>query len=131
MMTDVVKIFAIALAVIVIYNLASLNINERIRDIATMKVLGFNQLEIAKSLMYESVILTTLGAIIGLIIGYPLVVAVMMANRTNLVYFLYHVYFDTYFISLLISVVTGIVVDLILVNRANKIEMIESLKSVE
>ena len=131
MMTDVVKIFAIALAVIVIYNLASLNINERIRDIATMKVLGFNQLEIAKSLMYESIILTTLGAIIGLIIGYPLVVAVMMANRTNLVYFLYHVYFDTYFISLLISVVTGIVVDLILVNRANKIEMIESLKAVE
>ena len=81
--------------------------------------------------MYESIILTTLGAIIGLIIGYPLVVAVMMANRTNLVYFLYHVYFDTYFISLLISVVTGVVVDLILVNRANKIEMIESLKSVE
>jgi len=131
MMTDVVKVFAIALAIIVIYNLASLNINERIRDIATMKVLGFNKLEIAKSLMYESLILATLGALIGLFIGYPLVVAVMMANRTNLVTFLYHVDLETYIISFLISIVTAVVVDLILVNRANKIQMIESLKSVE
>ena len=131
MMTDVVKVFAIALAIIVIYNLASLNINERIRDIATMKVLGFNQIEIAKSLMYESLILATLGAVIGLLIGYPLVVAVMMANRTNLLTFLYHVNFDTYLISFLISVITAIIVDLVLVNRANKIQMIESLKSVE
>ena len=96
-----------------------------------MKVLGFNKLEIAKSLMYESLILATLGALIGLFIGYPLVVAVMMANRTNLVTFLYHVDLETYIISFLISIVTAVVVDLILVNRANKIQMIESLKSVE
>lgn len=130
-MTNVIKIFAILLAVVVIYNLASLNMKERTRDIATMKVLGFNQKEIAKTLILEIMILTFIGAFIGLFFGYPMLVLVMSVNKTKLLNFLYHIYFKTYLISFFISMITALVVNIVLARRTRNIKMVESLKSVE
>ena len=131
LMTLTVKIFAILLAIVTLYNLALLNFKERIRDIATLKVLGFNQLEIMRSLLFEVMLLTTVGAIIGLFLGKPLEILVLSINRTPIVEFLYTVYPLTYLISFIITFFTALIVNFILSLRCKKVSMVESLKSVE
>ncbi|MDE6656776.1 MAG: ABC transporter permease, partial [Anaeroplasmataceae bacterium] len=79
-MTWTIKIFAILLAVVVLYNLALLNFKERVKDIATLKVLGFSRFEVASSFMIEIIFLTFIGALVGLAFGYPLLVAVLSIN---------------------------------------------------
>lgn len=130
-MTLAVKCFAIILAVVVLYNLALLNFKERNRDIATMKVLGFNQLEIMMSLIIEIMVLTTIGILLGLLLGKPLEVAVLMVNRTPLVEFLYTVFPKTYLISFAITFGTSLFVNFILSLKARGVKMVESLKSVD
>lgn len=130
-MTDVVKVFAILLSVIVIYNLTSLNIAERQRSIATMKVLGFRFLEISKTLTYELLLDALVGSLFGLLLGYPLMVLVLLVNRTDLLHFIYHISPWTYLIAFALSILTTILVSLLLNLKAKKIFMSESLKSVE
>lgn len=130
-MTNVIKIFAICLCVVVIYNLTSLNITERKRDIATLKVLGFHYGEINKTLTYELAIDCLVGGLLGCGLGYPLTVLIMIVNRTELLTFIYHVNWYTYLIGFGIAFVTSIVVSLILNLKTRNIPMAESLKSVE
>ena len=130
-MTNTVKIFAILLAVIVLYNLAILNYRERMRDIATLKVLGFSRFEIAKSLIIEIMALTIVGVALGLALGMPMEILVLMTNETPVVDFLYVVWPLTYVIATLITLGTALIVNLYLTNMTNKIPMVESLKSVE
>lgn len=130
-MTNTVKVFAILLAVIVLYNLAILNYRERMRDIATLKVLGFSRFEIAKSLIIEIMTLTILGVGVGLALGMPMEILVLMTNETPVVDFLYVVWPFTYVIATLITLGTALIVNLYLTNMTNKIPMVESLKSVE
>lgn len=130
-MTNTVKIFAILLAVIVLYNLAILNYRERMRDIATLKVLGFSRFEIAKSLIIEIMALTVVGVALGLALGMPMEILVLMTNETPVVDFLYVVWPLTYVIATLITLGTALIVNLYLTNMTNKIPMVESLKSVE
>ena len=130
-MTDVVKIFAILLSIVVIYNLTSLNISERARDIATMKVLGFNFKEISTTLVTEIMIDTFIGSLIGLAVGYPMCVLVLVVNKTTLLTFLYHINVATYFIAFAISYGTALLVNYLLCLRLKNIKMVESLKSNE
>ncbi len=131
LMCNTIKVFAIALAMVVTYNLSILNFNERKRDIATLKVLGFNRLEIFKSLAVEILILTFLSSLIGLCFGYPLLKLILEINQTNLFYYQYHIEPVSYLISLAISLGTAIVVNLFLGRVANKVDAVEALKSVE
>lgn len=130
-MTRVIEIFAILLAIVVIFNLANLNIKERSRDIATMKVLGFNKKEISKTLITEIMVLTIIGSIIGLFFGYPMCVLVLSINKTQLISFMYHVAALSYVYSIILSIGTGLIINLIIMKRAHQIKMVESLKSVE
>lgn len=130
-MTNTIKIFAIMLAVVVLINLAILNFNERKRDIATLRVLGFSTFEISSSLIYEVMILTTIGAILGLFFGLPVEMLVLGINKVDLIDWQYYIYPTTYLIAFLISFVTALVVNIIISSRVNKISMSESLKSVE
>ena len=131
LMTLAVKVFAIALAVVVLYNLALLNFKEKIRDIATLKVLGFSKLEIAYSLILEIMFLTMLGIAFGLLIGKPLEILVLFVNQTPVVDFLYTVFLATYIISFLISFLTAFVVNIFLTHKLKSVKMVESLKSIE
>ncbi len=124
-------IFAISLAVVVLYNLSLLNTKERHRDIATMKVLGFTNHEISKSLLYEIMILVSIGTIGGLLLGYPITYLVMSINRIELVNFIYNVYFISYILATLISLLTAFGINLLFGMLIGRIKMIESLKSVE
>lgn len=130
-MTNAVKVFAILLALVVLYNLGLLNFKERIRDIATMKVLGFNRFEIASSLLWETMTLTAVGVAFGLALGFPFMFLVMYINQVELVSYLYNVAFLSYLYSFLLTFVVAFLVNLYLSLKSNKVKMVESLKSVE
>ena len=130
-MTNAIKVFAILLGIVVIYNLTLMNYKERTRDIATLKVLGFNHREILRSLLIESLSLTLIGVLIGLALGYPFMLLVMENNIVSLVYYLYHIYFKSYVIAFLLTFGVAFVINILLSLGIRKIKMVESLKSVE
>lgn len=130
-MTTAVKTFAILLAVVVLYNLALLNFRERIRDIATLKVLGFSRGEISMSLLLETMTLTALGVAGGLALGDPFMDAVLMVNKVPLVYFMNFVSPWTYLIAFALTFVLAFLVNMYLSLLTKKVRMVESLKSVE
>lgn len=130
-MTNAVKIFAIMLGIVVLYNLTLMNFKERNRDIATLKVLGFSSRETMLSLLFESIILTFIGVILGMISGYPFLLAVMMTNIVALVEYIYVIYPITFVYSFILTFVVSIIINLVLSMRIKKVKMIESLKSVE
>ena len=130
-MTMTVKIFAILLAVVVLYNLALLNFKERVKDIATLKVLGFSKFEIASSFIIEIIMLTFIGSLSGLALGYPLLYAVLSINETPLICYIYHIYFRSYLYTVLLTCGTSFVINLFFAFLTNKVKMVESLKSVE
>ncbi|MCD8209555.1 MAG: ABC transporter permease [Coprobacillus sp.] len=130
-MTLTIKIFAILLAVVVLFNLTYLNFKDRTREIATLKVTGFSTVDIAKTLIYESLILVLIGAVIGLAAGFPMEILVLFVNRNSLVEFLYTVSAWTMILSFIITIGTAIIINIILATRIRKVPMVESLKSVE
>lgn len=131
MMTNTIKVFAILLAVVVLINLSILNYNERLRELATLKVLGFSRTKIVFSLLIEMLILTVIGALLGLTIGLPMEYLVLRVNETPLVSWLYLVLPQTYVISFFLSLVTAFAVNLFMFFKVDKISMSESLKSVD
>lgn len=130
-MTNAVKVFAILLAIVVLYNLALLNFRERTRDIATLKVLGFSKREIANSLLWETMSLTAVGVLFGLLLGYPFMLAVLKLNQVSLVQYLYYIYPISYVFSFLLTFMVAFGVNAILSYGTGKVKMVESLKSVE
>lgn len=130
-MTDAVKVFAILLALVVLYNLSLMNFRERSRDIATLKVLGFSKLEIAMSLLVESLVLTLFGVIFGFLLGFPFLKLVLDTNVVELVEYLVYINPLSFFYSFLLTFIVALVVNLFLVRKTKQIKMVESLKSVE
>lgn len=130
-MTWTIKIFAILLAVVVLYNLALLNFKERIKDIATLKVLGFSRFEVAASFIIEIIVLTFVGALLGLTLGKPLLIAVLSINENPLISYIYHVNPLSYFFTILITCGSSLFINMIFAYLTNKVQMVESLKSVE
>lgn len=130
-MTNTIKMFALVLACIVLVNLSILNFRERLRDYATLKVLGYSRFEISKSMIYETMILTAIGSILGVFAGLPLEIIVLATNKTPLVSWKYLIYPQTYVYAFLISFVTALIINIIMTHEIKKISMSESLKSVE
>ncbi len=130
-MTWTVKIFAILLAVVVLYNLALLNFKERMKDIATLKVLGFSRFEVASSFIIEILFLTFIASLIGLAFGYPLLVSVLSINENPLISYIYHIHPRSYILTILITCGSILFINMIFAYLTNKVEMVESLKSVE
>ena len=130
-MTNAVKVFAILLAIVVLYNLALMNFKERTRDIATLKVLGFSRKEISLSLLFETMSLTAVGVLFGLALGYPFMLGVLGTNVVELVEYLYCIKALSYFLSFVLTFVVAFMVNLLLTKRIRKVLMVESLKSVE
>ena len=119
------------LAVIVLYNLTNININERIREIATIKVLGFNAKETAAYIFKENLSLTAIGSLLGLGLGYLLLLFVMSQIRIDMVWFKALVMPASYIWSLLLTMLAACVVDFVFYFKLDKINMAEALKSVE
>ena len=119
------------LAAIVLYNLTNISITERIREIATIKVLGFNSKESALYVFKENLLLSTMGAGIGLIGGIYLLKFVMSQIRIDLVWFTDRLTFWSFLWAVVLTMVCACIVDFFLYFKLEKINMAEALKSVE
>lgn len=119
------------LAVTVLYNLTNININERIREIATIKVLGFNASETAAYVFKENMTLTVAGSLIGLLLGKLLLSFVMSQIKIDMVWFKAAAEPVSYIWSIALTLVSALVVDFIFFFKLEKINMAEALKSVE
>lgn len=119
------------LAFVVLYNLANVNISERIRELATIKVLGFYDREVYKYLNRETIILTAIGTIIGLFAGYYLNMFILKTCELDMFTFKQTVKIQSYIYGVLITVVFSTIVNISTYIALKKIDMIESLKSVE
>lgn len=119
------------LAFIVLYNLSNVNISERIRELATIKVLGFYDKEVYNYVSRESVLLTIIGIGLGLFAGYFLNLFIMETCELDVMMFQKRVNIESYIYAILITVLFTIIVNIITYFSLKKIDMIESLKSVE
>ena len=120
-----------ALAFIVLYNLTNINITERIREIATIKVLGFYPKETSAYVFRENLILTAISALVGLPLGKWLHNFVMTQIQVSLMNFYIHVAPMSYLYAFIGTFVFASIVNLFMKRKIDKISMIESLKSVE
>lgn len=127
----VIIISAGLLAFVVLYNLTNININERIREIATIKVLGFYNREVASYVYRENVLLSLIGAVIGLLIGIVLHRIIMVAIEQDGVMFGYHIDWISFIYAIIITMVFVMFVNIFMYRRLKNIPMVESLKSVE
>lgn len=119
------------LAVTVLYNLTNININERLREISTIKVLGFNGVETAAYVFKENFVLTVAGALFGLGLGKLLLKFVMSQIKIDLVWFKAIAVPSSYWLSIGLTLLAAFVVSFIFFFKLEKINMAEALKSVE
>lgn len=119
------------LAVIVLYNLTNININERIREIATIKVLGFNASETAAYVFKENMLLTVAGSVLGLVLGRLLLAFVMAQIKIDMVWFQTVAELKSYVLSMVLTLLASVAVNFVFYFRLDKINMAEALKSVE
>lgn len=124
-------VLASLLAFVVLYNLSNININERKREIATLKVLGFYHHEVDSYITKENIILTILGISLGLVLGYFLTNIVITTVEIEKARFIHQISLESYLYAVCISCLFTIIVNFITHFSLKKIDMIESLKSVE
>ena len=119
------------LALVVLYNLLNANISERIRELATIKVLGFYDREVYEYIGRETIILTILGILVGLVGGYYLTMYILKTCEIDMLMFDPEIRVLSYVLGVVITVVFAVIVNVITYFSLKKIDMIESLKSVE
>lgn len=122
---------AAALAFVVLYNLTNVNITERIREIATLKVLGFYDLEVSSYVFRESIVLSLVGALAGLGLGYALCMFVITTAELDEMMFGRNIHATSYLLAFLVTAAFSLIVNLIMTKVLKKVSMVESLKSVE
>ena len=126
-----VIICAAVLAFIVLYNLTNINITERIREIATIKVLGFYKKETAAYVFRENMVLTGIGTVIGLFLGKVLHAFVIGQIRIDMIAFDVRIKGISYVFSILLTFLFAWVVNLFMSVKIDRVNMAESLKSVD
>ena len=133
-MNYVVVVLIVASAMldfVVLYNLANINIAERQREIATLKVLGFHDNEVDNYINKENIIFTVLGIALGLILGTFLTSAIIGSIEIDVLKFMRNIKPISYVYSAVITLLFSFIVNFIIHFVLKKIDMIESLKSVE
>ena len=124
-------IFSGALSFVVFYSLAYINISERQREIATLKVLGFYNKEIDNYIIKEEFIITILGIIVGLIAGTMYSYKLIDSIEINTMQYIKNIHLDSYLQTFGFMILFGIIVSIGVHFTLKKIHLIESLKSVE
>ncbi len=127
----VLIIAAALLAFVVLYNLNYINIAERRRELASLKVLGFYEHEVSMYVFRENIILTVIGILIGLVLGFILHHFVILTAELDLIMFGREIYWTSYLYSILLTILFSLCINAIMHRMLKKINMVESLKSVE
>lgn len=127
----VIIISAGLLAMVVLYNLANINVNERVRELATIKVLGFFDREVTSYITREISISSFIGMAVGLVLGVALEKFVVVTAEVDIVMFAPDIRWDCFVFAALLTILFTLAIDCILHIQLKKIDMVESLKSVE
>lgn len=127
----IIVLSAAALALVVLYNLTNINITERIRELATIKVLGFFDGEVAMYIYRENIVLTVLGIALGQLLGKFLCGYLIRTIEMDFVMFGREPMAGDYVLSVALSVLFALMVNFLMYFRMKKIDMVQSLKSVE
>ena len=120
-----------ALVVIVLYNLTNINIGERKKEIATLKVLGYRKREVAGYVFREIFILVILGILVGIGMGVGLLYFILSSIQAPYMIFPNVIYWWSYLVTAGLTIVFSGLVDLILLPKLRKIDMAESMKAVD
>lgn len=130
----VVVIFIIAaglLAFVILYNLTNISVQERLREIATIKVVGFTDAEVTAYVYRENVFLTIAGILVGLLGGIGLHRIVIDIAEVNVVMFGRDIYWWSFLLAVVLTAVFAALVSLLVHKRLQKFDVIAALKSVE
>ena len=119
------------LAFVVLYNLSNINITERTREIATLKVLGFYDGEVSAYIYRENILLTILGTGIGMGLGVILTRFVVSTAEVDSIMFGRHIYWPSFVMAVVLTFAFSAFVNFIMHFRLRKINMVESMKSVD
>lgn len=122
---------AALLAFVVLYNLVSISISEREREIATVKVLGFYNREVSSYIFSEVFTLTIMASLIGLLLGFFLHIYIVLTVEMDNLMFGREIHWYSYVISFVLTQVFTLLVALTMHFRLQKIDMVDSLKSLE
>ncbi len=120
-----------SLAFVVLYNLTNVNISERIREIATIKVLGFYDNEVSAYIYRENTILTIIGTLVGLGMGIFLHRYIMTTVEMDNIMFGLKLHTMSYIYSVLLTLIFSVLVNFAMFYKLKNIEMVESLKSID
>lgn len=123
--------FAAVLAITVMYTLNNINLAERSRELATLKVLGFYTKEVNHYLLKETIVLTILGLIVGIVAGIFLHIYIMDSVELPDIYFIKEQAWYNYVLTIIITFFFTFIVNLFTKARIKKIDMVSSLKSAE
>lgn len=124
-------LFSGALELVVFYNLGQLNFSERIRELATLKVLGFTKPEMKKLVLRENILITAMGLPLGLLVGPPLLNLLLTYGLPNTIQFIPIIATSSWLYTAAITMAFAFLVNLILGAKFKTINMVEALKSVE
>lgn len=127
----VIVLLSAALAFVVLYNLTNINITERVREIATLKVLGFTRGEVNAYIFREVIVMSLIGALLGCVLGVPLTFYIAEAAETANMMFGRSIEPASYVLSFVITIVFAVLVSFLMRHKLNRVNMVESLKSVE
>jgi putative ABC transport system permease protein len=120
-----------ALAFIVLYNLINININERAKEIATIKVLGFYDKEVYKYVYRETMILSLIGTLVGLVLGIFLHKFVIYKVEVDVIMFGRMIKWYSYVYSAALTMLFSMLVELVMRRKLRAISMVESMKAPE
>lgn len=127
----VLIICAGSLAFVVLYNLANINVEERLREIATIKVLGFYDREVSSYIFRESIISAMMGMLLGLVLGIPFLKFIIQTAEVDAVMFNPQINAGSFIYSSLLTVIFTLIVNYATHFRLKRVDMVSSLKSVE
>lgn len=119
------------LAFVVLYNLNNININERKRELATLKVLGFYDMEVGAYVYRENILLTIIGAGVGVVLGKVLHLFVVETVEVEQTMFGRNITLNSYLLAIAFTILFSVIVNGVMYFKLKKIDMVESLKSVE
>ncbi len=127
----VIMLLSAALAFVVLYNLTNINITERVREIATLKVLGFTKGEVGAYIFREIMVMSLIGALIGCALGVPLTFYIARAAETADMMFGRTIEPASFALSFGLTIAFAVIVAFTMRGKLARVNMVESLKSVE
>ena len=127
----ILVLVSVLLAIVILYNLTNINVAERIRELSTIKVLGFHNKEVTLYIYRETMVLSLVGIVLGLVAGYYLHQFLIQMISPATILFYPRVSWEVYALPIVAVTVILAILGLFVNHRLRKVDMLEALKSVE